>query len=59
MWLKEIGCPTLPKSKNMQCKVEAMMRPYLDFVTKQNTSMRFWKVGALRTKPFAKSQYKK
>ncbi len=43
----------------MQCKVEAMMRPYLDFVTKQNTSMRFWKVGALRTKPFAKSQYKK
>ena len=59
MWLKEIGHPSLPNTKNMQHKVESMMKPYLDFVTKQNTSMRFWKVGALRTKPFANSQYKK
>ncbi len=43
----------------MQNKVEAMMRPYLEYVTKQNTSMRFWKVGALRTKKVLKSQYKR
>ena len=59
MWLKEIGDPSLPNAKNMQPKIEASMKPYFKFVTKQNTSMRFWRVGALRTKPFAKSQYKK
>ncbi len=59
MWLNEIGNPSLPNATNMQRKVEAMMKPYLDIVTKQNTSIRFWKVGALRTNTFAKSQYEK
>jgi hypothetical protein len=36
-----------------------MMRLYLDYVSEQNTSMQFWEVGALKTKAFEKSQYKK
>ena len=59
MWLEEIGDPYLPNAKNMQHKVKVLMKLYLDFVTKQNTSMQFWKVGAFRTKPFSKSQYEK
>ena len=34
MWLKEIGDLSLPNANNMQHKVEAMMKPYLDFVIK-------------------------
>jgi hypothetical protein len=43
----------------MQNKVEAIMRPYLEHATKQNTSMRFWKIGAFMTQPFPKSQYER
>jgi hypothetical protein len=43
----------------MQNKVEAMMRPYLEYIAKQNTSVRFWKVGALRRELSATCQYKR
>jgi hypothetical protein len=60
MWLKDIGNPFANKQVvALKEKVELMMRPYSEYVSKQNTSMQFWKVGALKTKAFEKSQYKK
>jgi hypothetical protein len=51
--------PVITTSKDAEKKVEEMMRLYLDYVSKQNISMQFWKVGAPKTKPFKKSQYEK
>jgi hypothetical protein len=57
MWLKAIaiGNPSTEAENIMQCKVENMMKPFLDYVTKQNPYLTHWKVGALRTAPQAKS----
>ncbi len=59
MWLKAIGNPSTEAENIMRCKVENMMKPFLDYVTKQNPYLTHWKVGALRTAPQAKSQYEK
>jgi hypothetical protein len=39
MWLKKTGNPFAKKAVALKEKVELMMRPYLDYVSKQNTSM--------------------
>ncbi len=36
MWLKAIGNPSTEAENIMQCKVENMMKPFFDYVTKQN-----------------------
>ena len=40
-------------------QIEAMMHPYLDFIKNQYPCLRYWRVGALQTKPNTQSQYKK
>ena len=58
-WLKEIGDPRNKKGYSVRQQIEAMMKPYLDFITNQNPHLRYWRVGALRTQPATPSQYKK
>jgi hypothetical protein len=58
-WLKEIGDPRNKKGYSVRQQIEAMMKPYLDFITNQNPHLRYWRVGALRTQPDTPSQYEK
>jgi hypothetical protein len=58
-WLKginEIGNIT---GGGVRQQIEAMMHPYLDFIKSQYPCLRYWRVGALQTKPNTQSQYKK
>jgi hypothetical protein len=50
MWLKAIGNPSTEAENIMRCKVENMMKPFLDYVTKQNPYLTYWKVEALHPK---------
>ena len=43
----------------MKQQIKAIMRPYLEFIKNQYPCMRYWRVGALQTKPHTESQYAK
>ena len=58
-WLKGINEIGKWNSGGVKQQIEAMMRPYLDFVKNQYPCMRYWRVGALETKPLTPSQYEK
>jgi hypothetical protein len=40
-------------------QIEAMIKPYLDFITNQISHLRYWRVGALWTQPDTPNQYEK
>jgi hypothetical protein len=59
-YLKAIGNTHLyPKAEGLQLRVEAFIKPFLEYLAKQYPLLRFWKVGALRMALNAKSQYEK
>lgn len=58
-WLKGINEIGKWNGECVQQQIEAMMCPYLDFVKNQYPCMRYWRVGALQTKPHTLSQYEK
>ena len=57
-WLKEIVEPKNDLGVSVKRRIEEMMKPYLDMVRYQNPYLMYFRVGALRTQPKAKSQYK-
>jgi hypothetical protein len=54
--INEIGNIT---GGDVRQQIEAMMHLYLDFIKNQYPCLRYWRVGALQTKPNTQSQYKK
>jgi hypothetical protein len=54
--INEIGSIT---GEGVRQQIEAMMHLYLDFIKNEYPCLRFWRVGALQTKPNTQSQYKK
>jgi hypothetical protein len=56
--LKEIVAPKNDLGVSVKRWIEEMMKPYLDMVRYQNPHLMYCRVGALRTQPNAKSQYK-
>jgi hypothetical protein len=58
-WLKGIGNPQTQEAVALQKRVQSVMQPFLNDIRKQNPSLQYWKVGALRTAPGSRSQYEK
>jgi hypothetical protein len=58
-WLKGIGNPQTPEAAAFQRRVQSIIKPFLNNIRKQNPSLQYWKVGALRTAPRSPSQYEK
>ena len=56
-WLKRIGEASTPSELDLKRQIEGVMTPYFDFIKAINPEMTAWKVGALRTKAGAPSQY--
>ena len=58
-WLKGIGNPQTQEAVAFQKRIQSVMQPFLNDIRKQNPSLQYWKVGALRTAPGSRSQYEK
>ena len=58
-WLKRIGEASTPSELDLKRQIEAVMAPYFRFIKSIYPAMSSWKVGALRTKSGAASQYEK
>jgi hypothetical protein len=58
-WLKGINEVGKWNGEAVKQQIEAMMRPYLEFIKYQYPCLKYWRVGALQTKPNTPSQYEK
>jgi hypothetical protein len=58
-WLKGIGNPQTQEAVAFQRRVQSIMQPFLNDIRKENPSLKYWKVGALRMAPGSCSQYEK
>ena len=58
-WLKKINEIGHIAGGGVKQQIEAMMYPFLEFIKNQYPCLRYWRVGALQTKPNTESQYKK
>ena len=58
-WLKRIGEASTPAELDLKRQIEEVMTPYFWYIKTIYPAMSAWKVGALRTKAGAPSQYEK
>ena len=58
-WLKRIGEASTPAELDLKQQIEEVMTPYFRYAKTIYPAMSAWKVGALRTKAGAPSQYEK
>ena len=58
-WLKRIGEASTPAELDLKRQIEDVMTPYFRYIKTIYPAMTAWKVGALRTKAGASSQYEK
>jgi hypothetical protein len=58
-WLRGINEVGKWNGEAVKQRIENMMRPYLEFIKNQYPCLRYWRVGALQTKPNTPSQYEK
>jgi hypothetical protein len=58
-WLKRIGEASTPAKLDLKRQIEDVMTPYFRYIKTIYPAMTAWKVGALRTKAGASSQYEK
>lgn len=56
-WLKQIGDATTPSQISTKKQIEATLQPFLRYITSIYPEMRYYKVGALRTRANTTSQY--
>jgi hypothetical protein len=58
-WLQHIGKASSPAELHLKRQIKDVMTPYFRYIKTIYPGMTAWKVGALRTKAGASSQYKK